>query len=96
MVCAYVNNVEVQHDTHDISTFGGTFKMAGQRRVKLEVEIVDSDPELIEWLIKSLLENGRRIQIEPDGSPIIRPVTNPSPTPALPVSDAPRTFGEAW
>jgi hypothetical protein len=74
LIPAHVVDAKVEHDTHNVSGFGGEIRqIAGRRRIKLTIELEHRNKEELDWLWQSLQENGNRISLIPAGSPIMHP-----------------------
>ncbi len=96
---AHVNSINFNHDTHHVNDmFGGSRVIAGRMGVMMEIELVGGTADEQKWLLDSLRENGMSVNIEPNGSPIVRPEPAPTFTPPATSlrSDKPKQAEEAW
>ena len=74
LIPAVVRDMKVETDTHDITGMRGiTRQVVTGRRVKLEIEVMPRNNDELNWQWQSLQENGNRVSLVPDGSPIIHP-----------------------
>lgn len=102
LIPALVLEAKVEQDTHYVSSINGfNHEIAGRRRIKMTIELEHRNKEELDWLWQSLQENGNRISLIPDGSPIIHPATLAekaiSPIVAtLARADQPKTQDSAW
>lgn len=100
LIPALVLEAKVEHDTHNVSGFGGEIRqIAGRRRIKMTIELEHRNKEELDWLWQSLQENGNRISLVPDGSPIMHPQTvlERAMAPiAVVKTDQPKTMAEHW
>lgn len=84
--------MEVKVDFSAMSIMGNRMEIAGQRRVSMTLELMPrTDDELI-WLKQSLLENGHRVVLLPDGSPIM----HPSECVPAKLTDEPQANADHW
>lgn len=75
LIPAIVHEMKVEQDTADFTSMRGFARqVVTGRRIKLEIEVMPRNNEELNWLWQSLQENGNRISLIPDGSPIIHPV----------------------
>lgn len=100
LISASVQDFKVDVDTRDIMTMNGDYrKMVTGRRVSLSIQLNPRNNEELDWLVKSLQENGNRISLIPDGSPIIHPsqLAKKATAPhAIKTADKPQTPDSAW
>ena len=98
LIPAFVQNMKVEHETHNVMSMGGFPKeIAGRRHIKLEIELLPRNNEELNWLTQSLAENGMRISLVPDGSPIMHPQTIAEKATPKPVkTDHPKAVLEHW
>lgn len=96
LIPAIVHRADVETETHDITGMGGVVrKMVTGRRVKMEIEVMSRNDDELNWLWQSLQENGNRICLVPDGSPIIHPCAMKSVAPES-KHDQPKTLDSFW
>lgn len=94
LIPARVLEAKVEHDTHNVSDSFGTYRqIAGRRHFKLEIELDARNNAEIDWLVKSLQENGMRIKLIPDGSPIIHPAVAAKALESACKNDNPKEVG---
>jgi len=99
LIPARVLEAKVEHDTHNVSGFGGEIRqIAGRRRIKMTIELEHRNKEELDWLWQSLQENGNRISLVPDGSPIMHPFERDKPVSPIVVkkTDRPQALDSAW
>ena len=100
LIPAIVRDMKVETDTHDITGMGGiTRQVVTGRRVKLEIEVMPRNNDELNWLWQSLQENGNRVSLVPNGSPIIHPQTvlERAMAPiAVVKTDQPKAMAEHW
>lgn len=98
LIPAFVQNMKVEHETHNVSGMDGfPRQIAGRRHIKLEIELLPRNNEELNWLTQSLKENGMRVSLVPDGSPLMHPtaVMERAITPII-KTDQPKNTDSAW
>lgn len=98
LISANVQSMRVDHDTHNaIGMDGFSRQIAGQRHIKLEIELLPRNNEELNWLTQSLAKNGMRISLIPAGSPIIHPAALMEKAMSEPVkTDKPHCMDAFW
>lgn len=101
MIPAIVKDFRVDTETHDIGdSFGGIRRqVAGRRHFFITMELHPRNNEELNWLVQSMQENGNRLVVLPDGSPIMHPSERDKPITSpvtVPRADKPQTPDSAW
>lgn len=99
MIPAMVKDFRVDTETHNVSDAFGTHRqIAGRRHFIVTMELHPRNNEELNWLVQSMQENGNRLVILPDGSPIMHPSQRDKPIApiALSKTDQPKTMDSAW
>ena len=100
LIPARMLDFKVETETHNVSDgFGAHRQIAGRRHVRLVIELEHRTAEELNWLVQSLQENGNRLVVLPDGSPIMHPSKRDKPmTPieATPKTDKPHYMDAFW
>ena len=98
LIPAFVHEFKVENDDHHVTGMDGrATRIAGRRRLKMVVELDARNTAEIDWLAKSLQENGNRISLIPAGSPIMHPaIAAPKVTPTERKTDQPKTLDSSW
>lgn len=96
LIPAFVLETTVERDTHHVSDYSGYHEVAGRRRIKMTVELNPRNTDELNWLLQSLQENGKRVALVPDGTPIMHPVEVYEKAAKGVEADQPQTSDLAW
>lgn len=100
MVPGFVREIKADAEIRPVMGMNGMAHVvqSGPTRITLVMELQPRSHEELIWIKQSLMENGQRALILPNGSPIIHPgLPGASPAPVkTKTGDAPKTTSDSW
>jgi hypothetical protein len=98
LIPAFVQDFKVDVDTQSLSDVFGTYRqIVTGRRISLTIELQPRNDAELNWLVQSMQENGNRIALVPDSSPIMHPNALTEQAMSAPCkTDQPKTKESAW